>query len=373
MALVDFTNPDAVAWYPAKLQGAAGQGRRLLQDRLRRADPDRRRLARRLRPAADAQLLHAPLQPGGLRAARGRARRGRGRAVRPVGDRGRPAVPGALGRRLRVDVRRRWPSRCAAGCRWRRPGFGYWSHDIGGFEGTPGPGRVQALARVRAALVAPPAARLRLVPGAVGVRRGGRRRRAARSPGSSCALMPYLAAARPRRRTATGVPMMRPMVLEFPDDPAAAYLDRQYMLGPDAAGRSGVHRRRRGDVLRPGGHLDAPAHRRPGHRPGLGHRAARLRRVPVLVRPGSVHPVGARRRPAGLRVGRRRHAAAASPRSRASATRVPGARSARAARRCAEFEVDATVIGAAVADAALRRGDVVVGSAASRSDREEAH
>ncbi len=27
--------------------------------------------------------------------------------------------------------------------------------------------------------------------------------------------------------------MMRPMALEFPDDPAVAYLDRQYMLGPD--------------------------------------------------------------------------------------------------------------------------------------------
>ena len=35
----------------------------------------------------------------------GRARRGRGGAVRAVRDRGRPAVPRALGRRLRVDVR----------------------------------------------------------------------------------------------------------------------------------------------------------------------------------------------------------------------------------------------------------------------------
>ena len=31
----------------------------------------------------------------------------------------------------------------------------------------------------------------------------------------------------------TGVPVMRPMLLEFPDDPACAYLDRQYMLGDD--------------------------------------------------------------------------------------------------------------------------------------------
>jgi alpha-D-xyloside xylohydrolase len=44
--------------------------------------------------------------------------------------------------------------------------------------------------------------------------------------------MPYLmtTAAEAHRN---GVPMMRPMILEFPDDPGVAYLDRQYMLGPD--------------------------------------------------------------------------------------------------------------------------------------------
>jgi len=47
-----------------------------------------------------------------------------------------------------------------------------------------------------------------------------------------CSLMPYVfrhavAAAR------EGLPLMRAMILEFQDDPACAYLDRQYMLGPD--------------------------------------------------------------------------------------------------------------------------------------------
>jgi alpha-D-xyloside xylohydrolase len=28
-----------------------------------------------------------------------------------------------------------------------------------------------------------------------------------------------------------GTPMLRAMMLEFPDDPACDYLDRQYMLG----------------------------------------------------------------------------------------------------------------------------------------------
>ncbi len=45
-------------------------------------------------------------------------------------------------------------------------------------------------------------------------------------------LMPYLAAAAEEAHGA-GVPIMRPMVLEFPDDPACAHLDRQYMLGGD--------------------------------------------------------------------------------------------------------------------------------------------
>jgi alpha-D-xyloside xylohydrolase len=45
-----------------------------------------------------------------------------------------------------------------------------------------------------------------------------------------CSLMPYLYyhAVQASRE---GLPLMRPMVLEFPEDPACAYLDRQYLLG----------------------------------------------------------------------------------------------------------------------------------------------
>ncbi|WP_344095078.1 hypothetical protein [Microbacterium deminutum] len=32
---------------------------------------------------------------------------------------------------------------------------------------------------------------------------------------------------------ATGVPVLRPLLLEFPDDPAMLHLDRQYLLGSD--------------------------------------------------------------------------------------------------------------------------------------------
>ena len=51
--------PEACAWYAGHLRRLVEHGRRLLQDRLRRAHPDGCGLPRRLRPGADAQLLHA--------------------------------------------------------------------------------------------------------------------------------------------------------------------------------------------------------------------------------------------------------------------------------------------------------------------------
>jgi alpha-D-xyloside xylohydrolase len=46
-----------------------------------------------------------------------------------------------------------------------------------------------------------------------------------------CRLMPYLYGVA-AQAAASGLPMMRAMLLEFPDDPACESLDRQYMLGP---------------------------------------------------------------------------------------------------------------------------------------------
>jgi alpha-D-xyloside xylohydrolase len=109
-------------------------------------------------------------------------------------------------------------------------GFGFWSHDIGGFEGTPQPklyhrwaafGLLSSHSRLhgsdsyrapwliddKAVDVVASFARLK------------------------CRLMPYLYRAAVEATT-HGIPMMRAMLLEFPDDPTAGYLDRQYMLGP---------------------------------------------------------------------------------------------------------------------------------------------
>ena len=50
-------------------------------------------------------------------------------------------------------------------------GFGFWSHDIGGFEQTASAGCVQALVRVWPAVLPQPAARQQLLPRALAVRR----------------------------------------------------------------------------------------------------------------------------------------------------------------------------------------------------------
>jgi alpha-D-xyloside xylohydrolase len=108
-------------------------------------------------------------------------------------------------------------------------GFGFWSHDIGGFEGTP---TASVFKRWIAFGLLSSHSRLHgsesyRVPWlfdeeAVDVMRSFTKLKNR--------LMPYLfgAAVEAHER---GIPTMRAMCLEFPDDPACAYLDRQYMLG----------------------------------------------------------------------------------------------------------------------------------------------
>jgi alpha-D-xyloside xylohydrolase len=110
-------------------------------------------------------------------------------------------------------------------------GFGYWSHDIGGFEGTPDAAVFKrwvpfGLLSSHSRLHGSGSYRVPWAfdDEAVDVLR--------RFTKLKMSLMPYLATIAEEAHT-DGTPMMRPMVLEFPADPGVAYLDRQYMLGPD--------------------------------------------------------------------------------------------------------------------------------------------
>lgn len=108
-------------------------------------------------------------------------------------------------------------------------GFGFWSHDISGFEQTAPPevykrwcafGLLSSHSRLHGS-------QSYRVPWlfdeeSVAVLRFFTKLK--------CGLMPYLFDAA-RQAHESGIPMMRPMMLEFPDDPAGDTLDRQYMLG----------------------------------------------------------------------------------------------------------------------------------------------
>lgn len=110
-------------------------------------------------------------------------------------------------------------------------GFGYWSHDIGGFEGTPDPAVFKrwlafGLLSSHSRLHGNESVRVpwSIDEEAVDVTRT--------FVNLKKKLHPYLVATM-REVTAHGLPMMRPMLLEFPEDPTAWFLDQQYMLGPD--------------------------------------------------------------------------------------------------------------------------------------------
>ncbi len=170
-------------------------------------------------------------------------------------------------------------------------GFGFWSHDIGGFEGG---GPVDVYKRWVAFGLLSSHSRLHgsstsRVPWnydeeACDVVRFFTKLK--------CRLMPYLygQAVVAHRE---GLPMLRAMLLEFPDDPASATLDRQYLLG-DALLVAPVFTRDGGvDYYLPAGRW---THLLTGEvqEGGRWHRAVHgFLSLPLFVRPGVILPLGA--------------------------------------------------------------------------------
>ena len=108
-------------------------------------------------------------------------------------------------------------------------GFAFWSHDIGGFEGNPPPAVYKrwvqfGLLSSHSRLHGSSGYR---VPWLVDEESCDVLRLFTRLKHQ---LMPYLFA-KAIEATETGVPVMRAMVIEHPDDPACPTLDRQYHLG----------------------------------------------------------------------------------------------------------------------------------------------
>ncbi|WP_446215681.1 alpha-xylosidase [Micromonospora sp. IBHARD004] len=170
-------------------------------------------------------------------------------------------------------------------------GFGYWSHDIGGFEGTPDAALFKrwiafGLLSSHSRLHGSHSYRVPWLfdDESVDVLRLFTKLK--------LRLMPYITGAA-RQACTEGLPIMRAMVVEFPDDPACTHLERQYMLGDDLLVAPVFSESGEVSYYVPEGTW---THYLTGEQVA-GPRWVRERHgfdsVPLLVRPGAVLPVGA--------------------------------------------------------------------------------
>lgn len=228
MALVDFTNPDACAWFAGHLEALLDTGvdalktdfgERIPTDVVYHDGSDPERMHNYYTQRYN-QTVFELLE----------RKRGKGEAILFA----RSATVG--GQKFPVH----WGGDCwsdfeamaeslRGGLSLGLCGFGFWSHDIGGFEGLPPASLYKrwvqfGLLSSHSRLHGSSSYRVPWLydDEAVDVLREFSllKRR----------LMPYLYACAVEAHE-EGVPMMRPMMFEFPDDPACHTLDRQYMLG----------------------------------------------------------------------------------------------------------------------------------------------
>lgn len=229
MALVDFTNPDATAWYQSKLRALLDQGVDCFKTDFGERIPTDVVWADGADPARMHNLytqLYNEAVHGVLVSARGAGDAVLFARSATTGGQSMPVHWGGDSTSSFVSM----AETLRGGLSLALSGFAHWSHDIGGFEGTPD----AAVYKRWTAF------------GLLGSHSRFHGSNSYRVPWAfddeavevtrvftklKMRLMPYLYqlgldAAR------TGAPILRPMQLEFPDDPLVAYLDRQYMLGP---------------------------------------------------------------------------------------------------------------------------------------------
>ena len=229
MAIVDFTNPAAVAWYQGHLRRLLAMGVDCFKTDFGERIPDSGVVYHDGSDPVEMHNLYALIY---------------NEAVYKLIEEVRGADDAVVFARSTYASGQRFPVHWGGDC-WSNfesmaeslrgglsltsCGFAFWSHDIGGFEGNP-----------------PPAVYKRWIQ--FGLMSSHSRLHGSSSyrvpwlvDEESCAvlqaftrlkhrLMPYLYA-KAIEATQTGVPVMRSMVMEHPHDPGCAALDRQYHLG----------------------------------------------------------------------------------------------------------------------------------------------
>ncbi|TFD90649.1 alpha-xylosidase [Cryobacterium lactosi] len=237
MGLVDFTNPAAVTWFQNKLRGLFAQG----VDAIKTDFGERIPTDVVWHDGSSADVMHNLYSQLYNKAVFEvlQEHRGEGDAVlfarsATVGGQMQPVHWGGDNSSSYESM----AETLRGGLSLAFSGFGYWSHDIGGFEGMPDPA---VFKRWLAFGLLSSHSRLH---GSTSYRVPWLFDDGREEPGQSAvdvtrvftklklALMPYLFQVGLEAH-ASGAPFMRPMQLEFPDDPAVDYLDRQYLLGSD--------------------------------------------------------------------------------------------------------------------------------------------
>ena len=236
MALVDFTNPEATHWFQDHLRRLLAQG----VDAIKTDFGERIPIDVAWHDGSDPEAMHHRYTQLYNRAVFDVLEevRGPGEAVlfarsATAGGQSMPVHWGGDNSSTFTSM----AESLRGGLSLALSGFGYWSHDIGGFEGDPDPA---VFKRWLAFGLLSSHSRLH---GSTSYRVPWAFDTGEEAPGQSAvevarafaklkaSLRPYLVEAGDEAHR-TGRPVMRPMQLEFPEDPATGHLDRQYLLGP---------------------------------------------------------------------------------------------------------------------------------------------
>jgi len=171
-------------------------------------------------------------------------------------------------------------------------GFGFWSHDIGGFEQTASAdvykrwaafgllsshSRLHGSSTYRVPWIYDEESVIVL----------------AKFTRLKCSLMPYLFHAAFQAHE-NGIPMLRAMVLEFPNDPGCFHLDQQYMLGDSLLVAPVMNYEGIATFYVPEGSWTNLLDGRTILGPRWVQETHDFLSLPILVRPNSVIPIGSR-------------------------------------------------------------------------------